>query len=134
MKFKTLHSLEVRLEVGLRKRANLHFPCARTPAMPSTTGNTLVTMGVDPDLMVACRDAVREMIDELVSEYKLTLELAYCLCSVAGGLRIGEVVDAPNWVVAMHVPSDIFSQGLHPRWCGEALCHTLAPKSGWSIE
>jgi acetamidase/formamidase len=30
------------------------------------------------------------------------------ICSVAGDLKISEVVDIPNWVVSMTVPQGIF--------------------------
>ena len=30
------------------------------------------------------------------------------LCSVAGDLRISEIVDQPNWVVSMYFPRMIF--------------------------
>jgi acetamidase/formamidase len=33
---------------------------------------------------------------------------AYLLCSTAANLRISEVVDAPNWLVSLHFPLDIF--------------------------
>jgi acetamidase/formamidase len=30
------------------------------------------------------------------------------LCSVCGDLRISEIVDAPNWVVAFYLPRIVF--------------------------
>jgi acetamidase/formamidase len=48
------------------------------------------------------------MIDHLMTEYRLSPELSYCLCSVAVQLEISEIVDAPNWVVAARLPTDIF--------------------------
>jgi acetamidase/formamidase len=35
-------------------------------------------------------------------------EQAYMLCSVCGDLRISEIVDMPNWVVAFYVPRLVF--------------------------
>ncbi len=49
--------------------------------------------------MVAAQAAVRAMIDHLVRERGLTREDAYILCSLAGDLKITEVVDVPNWMV-----------------------------------
>jgi acetamidase/formamidase len=37
------------------------------------------------------------MIDWLVSDPGVSLHEAYALCSVAGDLKISEVVDLPNW-------------------------------------
>ena len=78
------------------------------PAPASAVGPTFVTLGVGPDLMQAAKDAVREMIDHLMSEYQLSAQLSYCLCSVAVQLKISEIVDAPNWVVAAQLPTNIF--------------------------
>ena len=33
---------------------------------------------------------------------------AYMLCSVAGDLRISEIVDMPNWVVSFYFPRVVF--------------------------
>jgi acetamidase/formamidase len=30
---------------------------------------------------------------------------AYMLCSVAGDLRISEIVDMPNWIVSFYFPA-----------------------------
>jgi acetamidase/formamidase len=70
-----------------------------------------VCTGVGPDLMEASRDAVRAGIDFLGERYGLGREEAYALLSVAGDLRILEVVDAPNWVVGVFVPLAIFGDG-----------------------
>jgi len=66
------------------------------------------TTGVGPDLMDNAKKAVREMIDWLVRAEGLSLHEAYAICSVAGDLKISEVVDIPNWVVSMTVPRGIF--------------------------
>ncbi len=66
-------------------------------------------MGVEPDLMEAARGAVRGMIDVLQQERGLEAEDAYLLCSLVGDLKIGEVVDAPNWVVSCFIPEAIFT-------------------------
>lgn len=66
------------------------------------------TTGVGPDLMENAKKAVRAMIDWLVRDQGLSLHEAYTICSVAGDLKISEVVDIPNWVVSMTVPRGIF--------------------------
>jgi len=67
------------------------------------------TTGTGPDLMENAKNTVRDMIDWLVSDQGVSLHEAYALCSVAGDLKISEVVDLPNWVVSMTLPRGIFS-------------------------
>ena len=66
------------------------------------------TTGTGPDLMENAKNAVRDMIDWLVTDQDVSLHEAYALCSVAGDLKISEVVDLPNWVVSMTLPRGIF--------------------------
>src|SRR2546430_13661653 len=56
------------------------------------------TTGVGPDLMANAKSAVRAMIDWLVRDHGLSLPEAYALCSVAGDLKISEMVDIPKSV------------------------------------
>ena len=60
------------------------------------------------DLALAARDALIQMIDYLMREHGLTREQAYILCSVAVDLRIGQVVDVPNYVVSAVLNLDVF--------------------------
>lgn len=55
----------------------------------------------------AARKAVRYMVDYLVAEHGLTENDAYALCSLAGDLKIAEVVDVPHMLVAMHMPKEV---------------------------
>lgn len=75
-----------------------------------TTGLPLRPDGsnADMDLTQCARNAVLEMIDWLGAERGLTPQQAYVLCSAAVDLRISEVVDVPNPVVAALCPLDIF--------------------------
>lgn len=57
---------------------------------------------------IATRKAIEYMIDYLVAEKGLTREDAYLLCSLAGDLKIAEVVDVPNMLVTMHIKKDIW--------------------------
>lgn len=103
--------MRVRLRFGLRKGAGLRRPQFSLPGPPTRhvdEGGYHVTTGIGPDLMVAARDAVRDMIDYLGLEYRLDPPEAYALCSVACDLRISEIVDAPNWVVSCYLPKAIF--------------------------
>ncbi len=67
-----------------------------------------VCTGVGPDLMQAAKDACTAMIDRLCAEQTLAPEDAYMLMSVCGDLRITEIVDMPNWVVAFYFPRIVF--------------------------
>lgn len=67
-----------------------------------------VTTAHGPDLMVDSQNAVRYMVDWLVSTHGLTKSQAYVLCSQAGDLKISEIVDAPNWLVSFYMPLSIF--------------------------
>lgn len=80
----------------------------RVPALSADAGEVQATLGIGGDLMVAAADAVRRMIDLLQRDWGLSAELAYCLCSVAGDLRISEVVNQPSWVVSLHLPLMVF--------------------------
>jgi formamidase len=112
----------VTLRVDVLPAARLgHRP--RTPAMESvepawkgarrhfvTTGLPLRDDGSNADLdtTLAARNALLAMLDWLQAERGLTREQAYVLCSVAVDLRISEIVDVPNPVVAALCPLDIF--------------------------
>jgi formamidase len=60
------------------------------------------------DLSLAARDALLQMIDHIVREYGLTPEQAYILASVAVDLRVGQVVDVPNYVMTAILNKDVF--------------------------
>jgi len=55
----------------------------------------------------ASKKATRYMIDYLEQEHGLPRPEAYMLCSLAGDLRIAEVVDVPHMLVAMHIPKEV---------------------------
>jgi acetamidase/formamidase len=66
------------------------------------------TTAIGPDLMANAQDAVRDMITWLGHEKGLSREDAYILCSLAGDLRISQVVDAPNWCVSFYLALSVF--------------------------
>jgi acetamidase/formamidase len=68
-------------------------------------------MGIAPDLMEGTRLAVRAMIEWAVTEQGLSREDAYMLCSLAGDLKILEVVDAGVWNVGLTIPLSVFDGG-----------------------
>lgn len=55
----------------------------------------------------AARKATRYMIDYLVETHGLARSDAYALASLAGDLKISEVVDVPHMLVSMHMPKSV---------------------------
>ena len=60
------------------------------------------------DLTLAARNALIDMIDYIVANHGLDKEQAYILSSVAVDLRIGQVVDVPNYTVSAILPLEVF--------------------------
>lgn len=57
----------------------------------------------------AAKKATRFMIDHLVETRGMDRTEAYALTSLAGDLKIAEVVDVPHMLVTMHLPKSIFT-------------------------
>jgi len=82
------------LETGLtgtfrltvRKDLGYAYPFAESPTH-------LISIGLDGDLDEAARIAVREMIDHICRRTSLDREQAYMLCSLAGDVRVTQLVD-----------------------------------------
>jgi acetamidase/formamidase len=55
----------------------------------------------------AAKKATRYMIDYLENEHGMAREDAYALCSLAGDLKIAEVVDEPHMLVTMHISKEV---------------------------
>ena len=102
--------MQVEIKIELIKQANYRFPRLET-AGPVTnhidSKGYRVTTGVGEDLMQGARDAVRQMIDWICATTQMSAVDAYMLCSVAGDLRISEIVDMPNWVVSFYFPKTV---------------------------
>ena len=47
------------------------------------------------------------MVDYLMKDHKLSENEAYALCSLAGDLKIAEVVDLPHMLVTMHISKNV---------------------------
>ena len=95
----------------LVKDAGLEAPRFTTPGPVSRhldAAGYEVTTGVGPDLMTGAREAVARMLDRLCATRAMAPVEAYMLCSVCGDLRISEIVDQPNWVVAFYFPRVVF--------------------------
>lgn len=103
--------MRVTVRLDLEKRTGVRQPRAELPAGTAASASDTaysVTMGVGPDLHEAARDAVRQMIDLIMTRHGVSAELAYCLCSVAADLRLSEIVNAPSWVVSAYLPRGLF--------------------------
>jgi len=94
-------SLRGRLQLTVRKDMKLAWPRAET-------ATDFISMATDPDLAVATKGAIQEMIDFLVAEKKLTRHQAYQLVSMAGHVAVTQLVDKPNLGVHVKLPKSIF--------------------------
>ena len=94
-------SLRARLQLTVRKDIKLTWPRAETQT-------DYISMATDPDLLVATRTAIQEMVDFLVTAKHLTPQEAYQLVSIAGNVAITQLVDKPNVGVHVRLPKSIF--------------------------
>jgi acetamidase/formamidase len=95
-------SLRGRLQLTVRKDMTLKWPRAET-------ATDYISMATDPDLAVATKTAIQEMVDFLVSEKKLTRHQAYQLVSIAGNVAVTQLVDKPNLGVHVRLPKSVFA-------------------------
>jgi acetamidase/formamidase len=96
-------SLRGRLRLTVRKDMKLAWPRAETLT-------DYISMATDPDLTIATRGAIQEMIDFLVAEKHLTRHQAYQLVSIAGNVAVTQLVDKPNHGVHVRLPKSIFKK------------------------
>jgi len=102
---------EATLAFDVVRNANLPSPLYYAPPPREPRGGYLVATGISSDLLEATKLAVRHMIEYLEAKQGLTKNEAYVLCSVAGDLRVHEVVDRPNWVVGLMLPQALAGKG-----------------------
>lgn len=95
-------SLRARIRLTVHKDMKLTWPRAETPT-------DYISMATDPDLTVATKTAIQEMIDFLVADKKLTRHQAYQLVSIAGNVAITQLVDKPNVGVHVRLPKSVFT-------------------------
>jgi acetamidase/formamidase len=88
------------LEFLVRKDLHLKWPRGETPTH-------YIAMGIDKELAEAMKIAVRETVDLLVTEKKLSRDDAYMLSSIAVDFHVTQVVDGTKGVHAM-IPKSIF--------------------------
>ncbi|MDA4129105.1 MAG: acetamidase/formamidase family protein [Thaumarchaeota archaeon] len=97
-----------RLRFEILKDSKLRWPRYFTKGDTKSRKGYYVATGIAPDLMMATKESVRNMIGYLSKKHGLTREEAYVLCSVAADVRVHEVVDRPNWVVGTMISLDYF--------------------------
>jgi acetamidase/formamidase len=102
-------STTLRFTLHKKSIAAPSFRVPREAVRQPNAGGYHATMGIAPDLLECSRMATRAMIAWLQEEHGLSREDAYILCSIAGDLRVIEVVDAGMWNVAMTMPLAIFA-------------------------
>ena len=101
--------MEVAFRLGVRRDMRVDAPQLLVPELaPAAAGRVHVTTGIAEDLHEAARGAARAMIERL-SCLGLGPEEAYALLSVAGDLRIHEIVNSPRWVVGMALPDAVLA-------------------------
>jgi acetamidase/formamidase len=81
-------------EIHLRKDLRLDYPAAETPSH-------LITMGMDPDLDTAARDALRRMIDRVTQETGLSRTRAMMLMSLVADVRVSQLVNEHKGIHVM---------------------------------
>lgn len=101
----------VTVRLGLAKGRNLRYPLLETHPVSSRAGRAVATTGIGTDLFEAARAATRGMIEEIQRRTGLDALDAYLVASTAADLHISEIVDQPNWVVSMHLETDILRGG-----------------------
>lgn len=103
----------VRLKIALEKAAAPRFPRLLTARQVPSGGDQgaacWIGTGIGPDLLVAARDAVSEAIDMISGDTGMAPQDTYMLISVAGSLRIAQLVDMPNWTVTCRLPGSVFA-------------------------
>jgi acetamidase/formamidase len=103
--------MQLTATIELVKNQPLAMPRIDRPAPGAEghAGRVWITTGIGPDLHEAARASVRGMIDLLARERGIAPLDAYMLASVAGDLKISQIVDAPNWTVSFQMPQTIFT-------------------------
>ncbi|MEO1655891.1 MAG: acetamidase/formamidase family protein, partial [Bacteroidota bacterium] len=92
--------LRIIYEIELLKGKNIPEPQYETADYYATTGFA-------PTIDEAAKKATLFMVQYLETEHGLSTDEAYALCSLAGDLKIAEVVDVPNMLVTMHISKEV---------------------------
>ena len=103
--------MKVSIKTKLHKNYNINSPFIETNhnIIDNMNIGSFITTGIGEDLFISARESVMRMIDYLTKSIKITDVEAYMLCSVAGNLKISEIVDQPNWVVSFEISKSVFN-------------------------
>jgi acetamidase/formamidase len=96
-------SFRGRIQLTVRKGMKLQWPRAET-------STDYISMAADPDLTVATKTAIQEMVNFLASTRSLTPHQAYQVVSMAGNVAVTQLVDRPNVGVHVRIPKSIFKK------------------------
>jgi acetamidase/formamidase len=94
-------SLRGRIQLTARKDMKLNWPRAET-------ATDYISMATDPDLTVATKGAIQEMVDFVAATRHMPKHQAYQLVSIAGNVAVTQLVDKPNVGVHVRLPKSIF--------------------------
>src|SRR6478736_1446875 len=95
-------SLRGRIQLTVRKNMKLTWPRAET-------ATDYITMATDPDLMIATKGAIQEMVDFVAATKNWTKHQAYQLVSIAGNVAVTQLVDRPNHGVHVRMPKRVLA-------------------------
>ena len=91
--------------IGLPLKAEGEVPAPHTYLESEKIKNLA---NLSEDLTLAARDALIKMMDYIQRKHGLDREQAYILASVAVDLRVGQVVDVPNYVMTAILNEGVF--------------------------
>jgi len=89
-------------ELHVRKDLKLDYPAAETPTH-------VIALGMDPDLDVAAREALRRMIDRVVAETGLTRSRAFMLMSLQADVHVTQLVNRHQGIHVM-IPKSVLKK------------------------
>jgi len=104
-------AMDIAVRLTVRHDLSIAYPEYEIPAGQLPRGEASgyhVCTGIHEDLMEAVREAIRGLVEHIVTRHGRDRQEAYAIASVAADLRIHEVVDVPNWVVGAFLPHAIF--------------------------
>ena len=85
-------------EIHVRRDLRLDYPAAETPTH-------LITLGMDPDLDTAAKEALRRMIDRVVQATGLSSNRAFMLMSMVADVHVTQLVNEHKGIHVM-MPRD----------------------------
>lgn len=98
------------LETPMRAKLEFHVHKGRELAAPQIeTADEFMVVAYGRTLDDAARHAIRDMIDYLATRHGVSRHSGYGLLSLAGDIRVNQVVDFPHLGARVSIPKSIFS-------------------------